>query len=235
MGTLFGTMRAVVGARKAFPRFPAVFGRQCSGQSAHEYDIVVIGGGVPGSCLAALLGNTPSTSQLKICVLEAGPSASLQVELPEHNHTAVSSVSPSSVGVLQECGAWDDIEDLQRLAAFNSIQVWDAAGGGGVRFEADEIDEPALGYVIEDKVMQGSLHDVLRGMPESVELMESSSCTSIQFPPIDRPAEPVMMVVEGQSGAQTVTAKLVVAADETQRLRLPLAYGPSSMHTARWS
>lgn len=186
--------------------------RFCSTQVTHDFDVVVIGGGVPGSCLAALLGNTTATSRLRVCVLDAGNSPSLvTAAASETNDIRVSAVAPSSALILQQAGAWDEIEDLDRLAYYTSMQVWDGAGGGGVRWEAEELGEQELGYVLENAVMQGALHDVLRSKSEQVQLMPNTLCDSVTFPAAPAPAEVRATTQDGET--MLLRTQLVVAAD----------------------
>ncbi|EIE24634.1 flavin-dependent monooxygenase [Coccomyxa subellipsoidea C-169] len=68
----------------------------------------------------------------------------------------VSTITPASVQLFQDVGAWDDIAP-PRSAAFQQMQVWDEGGNGCVRYSAGNVGLPNMGYVAENRVLQAAL------------------------------------------------------------------------------
>ncbi len=107
-----------------------------------------------GLALAALLAD----SGLHIAVLENHPPRPWTADAPFDSR--VSALSPASCRLLQQVGAWEGVL-ARRACAYESMVVWDATGSGEVRFGADEMGEPALGYIVENRIVQLALLDVL--------------------------------------------------------------------------
>lgn len=111
--------------------------------AARGYDVVVVGAGMVGSMLAASLKGSP----LSVALLDAGgrppPPPADRCDL------RVSAVSPGSRHALRAAGAWDRMVP-DRIGPYQSMYVWDASSNGSIEFDAAEVGEPWLGYIIEN-------------------------------------------------------------------------------------
>jgi 2-octaprenylphenol hydroxylase len=111
------------------------------------YDIVIAGGGMVGAALGCALGD----SGLKVAVLE-----SREPSPPAEGYDLrVSAVTLASVSIFQAVGAWEAMK--HRAAPVREMKVWDATGNGSIHFDAAEMGEPCLAYIIENSLMQSAL------------------------------------------------------------------------------
>ncbi len=93
--------------------------------------------------------------------LEGGVQAVLS-RLPPVPEARCSTLTPASVRALHQAGAWPAVEASGRATAFDAMQVWDAQGGGGVRYTAAEAGRSLLGHVVENSVLTAALAARLR-------------------------------------------------------------------------
>lgn len=119
-----------------------------------HYDVIIAGGGIVGSLLACLLGQ----SGRRVALIEAQRPAELSADAPFE--LRVSAISRASQQVLQQAGAWAGIK-ARRVTPYHSMVVWDATGAGEIRFDAADMGEPELGHIIENKVLQLALLAVI--------------------------------------------------------------------------
>jgi len=150
-----------------------------------------------GSMLAAALGRL----QWRVLVVESALPEAFVADSPYD--LRVSALSIASEHMLQVVGAWDGIVG-RRATPFRRMKVWDGEQGGVTEFNSAESDEEHLGNIVENRVIQLALHDVLESLP-SVELCSPASLSDID-------------VATGQvnvslDDGQVITAKLVVGAD----------------------
>ncbi len=118
------------------------------------YDIVIVGAGVTGATLACALGG----SGFKVALLER----SLPVPPPKEDYDLrVSAITLASRAVFENIGAWQGMQ-CRPMACIEAMEVWDAAGGGRIRFDAAEIGEPALAYLLENSVIRAALGERLQ-------------------------------------------------------------------------
>lgn len=120
-----------------------------------QYDIIVAGGGMVGSTLACLLGQ----SGKRVAVLEAHEPTAYTATDPYD--LRVSAISRASQRALAQAGAWDGVV-ARRACAYEAMQVWDATGDGQIRFDAADIGEPDLGHIVENRMIQLALLDAIR-------------------------------------------------------------------------
>ncbi len=113
-----------------------------------NYDIVIIGGGMVGAALACALGN----SALKVALLDrAAPAA------PDTGYDRrVSAITLASQAFFENVGAWAGMV-RRRVSPVREMQVWSDGGSGAIHFNAAEIGEPYLAWIIGNRVIQAAL------------------------------------------------------------------------------
>lgn len=162
-----------------------------------QFDVVIVGAGAVGTALACTLRN----SGMKIALVDVREpktfAAAAEVDL------RVFALSPTSRNILESLGAWQTIQS-QRLAAYTEMHVWDATGSGCIHFDCADVGEPALGYIVENGLMQHALR---------MQLQSAHNVTAIH------PATPESVVIDSQAATLTLRdgrrlhARLLVAAD----------------------
>src|SRR5690606_3794197 len=122
----------------------------------NDFDVVIVGGGMVGACVAALMARDERLAGWSIAVVEpAAPKAPLAgaVDL------RVAALSTPRGPILRHAGAWPLIEPAGW--PFSVMVVWDAAGrrdGRDVlRFSAAETGVPNLGHIAGNQRVQWAL------------------------------------------------------------------------------
>jgi 2-octaprenylphenol hydroxylase len=130
-------------------------------RGAIDCEVAVAGGGVVGAALAAIL----ASRGLRVALIERSESTPLKTVL--HYDPRVFALTRSSENVLRAVDAWRHI-GKEHLGVFRKMSVWDAAGPGAIHFDSAEICEPALGYIVENRVIQEALNKALSVYPSAV-------------------------------------------------------------------
>jgi len=134
------------------------------------FEIIVVGAGVTGLSVAALLAQSQYAGDMRIRVVDAAK----QPHWHADNDVAlrVSAISCGSADLLQNVGAWVAIAS-SRLCPYDHMCVWDEAdepsSSSALRFDADEFAVPHLGYIVENILIQQVLLDVLDAVGVEVE------------------------------------------------------------------
>ena len=120
------------------------------------FDVAVVGGGPVGACAGTLLAR----DGLKVCVLEPNRPAP---PIPESAIDArVVAVSRSSERILDTAGAWQRILG-PRVKPYERMRIWhetvSASSADALVFDAADVGEPNLGYIIENRLLQTALLD----------------------------------------------------------------------------
>ncbi|XP_074766030.1 ubiquinone biosynthesis monooxygenase COQ6, mitochondrial isoform X3 [Athene noctua] len=127
-----GRLAPLAGRLRAGSRAPL---RSVAAAAAPLYDVVVSGGGMVGSAMAAVLGHDIHFHDKKIALLEAGPRKEYD-HIPDSYSNRVSSISPGSATLLSSFGAWDHVCSL-RLKPFRRMQIGADGHNSAVRKEAE--------------------------------------------------------------------------------------------------
>jgi Ubiquinone biosynthesis hydroxylase, UbiH/UbiF/VisC/COQ6 family len=150
-----------------------------------------------GSALACALGD----SGLRIGLIEASPPPPL---IPGDDiDLRVSAISLASQRIFKALGAWD-VMAAWRTSPFCEMEVWDSGGDGVIHFDGADIGAPALGYIIENRLVQHSLWERAGGFAD-IHLIAPATIASLTL----REGFVQASLEEGH----TVNAALVVGAD----------------------
>lgn len=124
-----------------------------------DCDIVIIGAGMVGATLAAILGS----AGLRVAVVEA---AMPRLDWPEGSvDLRVSALTAASERIFSEMGLWPALQSLG-VSPFRDMRVWDATGSGEIHFSCADIGEPRLGHIVENRVIQRVLFETLQQEPQ---------------------------------------------------------------------
>ncbi|WP_340122784.1 2-octaprenyl-6-methoxyphenyl hydroxylase [Methylobacter svalbardensis] len=105
----------------------------------HDYDLVIVGGGLAGNCLALALKDTG----LKMAIVEASTAEQLHDSAAGDRALALAA---GTVKMLAALGIWQSIS--QAATAIKNIHISDQGHFGKVRLSAQQENVAALGYVI---------------------------------------------------------------------------------------
>jgi 2-polyprenylphenol 6-hydroxylase len=122
-------------------------------------DVVIIGGGVVGATAACAL----AMQGLRVTIVEARKLESFDAH--SDYDLRVSAISPGSELILRALGVWETIESM-RAWPYREMHVWDAGGTGEIHFDCYEVNEPRLGYIVENRVIQSALIERMSHMDE---------------------------------------------------------------------
>jgi 2-octaprenylphenol hydroxylase len=117
------------------------------------YDILIAGGGMVGAALACALGDSP----LRVAVVESTPAAR---EFPPEHDRRVSAITLATRTLFENIGAWHAMQ-ARRVHPLRAMHVWDSQGSGEIHFDAADLGEADLGYIIENRVVVAALHERL--------------------------------------------------------------------------
>jgi 2-octaprenylphenol hydroxylase len=121
-----------------------------------HFDLVIVGGGMVGATLARAC----LVAGLRVALVEARPPRADAGAGPYG--LRVSAITPGAENVLRALGVWEGVT-ARRACAYRRMHVWDALGGGEIRFDARDVAEPRLGHIVENDVLVAALHERLEG------------------------------------------------------------------------
>ena len=166
----------------------------------HEVDITVVGGGMVGAAVA--LGF--AQRDFSVALVEVyQPKLEFK---PETISNRVSAITRASENLLKQLDVWTDILAM-RSCAYEQMHVWDATGEGSIHFDAAELGEASLGYIIENNVISQALWQKLE-QQDNVELVCPDKVTGVS-------RNKNVSKVQLESG-KVIHSGLVVAADGKQ-------------------
>jgi len=176
-----------------------------------ETDIVIVGAGLIGGALAALLGDT----RYRVVILDrvpppAPPTGDFGLRINAYNRAAER--------ILEDCDVWRRLP-ADRIFPFRHAFVGNAGGAGAVSFSAADIGETHLGHFIENDLVTAILIDRVREFA-NVDVRTDVEIRDISF-------EPERAVVHTSVGTD-FAARLLVGGDGGEsRVRAAAGIGVS--------
>ncbi len=164
-----------------------------------HYDIVIVGGGMVGASLAVAL----LPLSLKVALVDefefGAPSQ------PSYDDRAIALSYGSSL-IFKGMGLWDELEP--KTTRIQRIHVSDRGHFGAARLTAKQENLPALGYLVESKVLGQQLYQILK--KSHVDLIQPATVKNLSE------SKDARVLDLEQDGQETqLTARLLVAADGT--------------------
>lgn len=177
----------------------------------NDYDILIVGAGMVGASLALTLAALP----LRIALVENFP---LKTEAQLDADGRSIALNFASVAALQKINVW---KNLQKFATpIHEVHVSERGRFGKMRIKASEENVNALGYVVPAPILGVELNKMLLASAQitlfnPVQVQTLTSLSS-EFRLSSRNDESFWAAeVKTPAGAQTIKAKLIIAADGT--------------------
>lgn len=118
-------------------------------------DIAIVGAGVVGAAAALALAR----DGWQVTLVEAREPARWRPATPDLRVYAFAS---DNAALLDDLGVWRSIAGA-RVQPYRGMRVWDAAGGGELRFDADAFGRRELGWIVENALLVDRLWAALPG------------------------------------------------------------------------
>ncbi|KAH6606464.1 ubiquinone biosynthesis monooxygenase coq6 [Trichoderma cornu-damae] len=181
------------------------------------YDVVCIGGGPAGLSLLTALRANPTTSRLRVALVEAqdlSKTASLSLP-PTQFSNRCSSITPTTAQFLNTIGAWP-LMKRSRIQEFHEMQVWDGVTDARIEFDWQPGSSASQGNVIAYMTENLNITSgLLKRINElgGVDVFDNSRVEKITFgeesEDMDLREWPVVHLSSGKS----LAARLLVGAD----------------------
>lgn len=164
----------------------------------YDYDIVIAGGGMIGSCLALAL----APLGLRVALVEAvAREASLQPSFDDRS----TALSRSSRRMFEAMGLWNEIAAAS--TPIKSIHVSERGRFGFAHIDAKEQQVDALGYVVINRVLGEVLQTAMTSV-DGLDFRCPARITAVSLEPAS-----ATVSVERHGKTTAVTCSLLVAAD----------------------
>jgi len=166
----------------------------------HAYDVIIVGGGLAGNCLALALKDTG----LRCAIIEANTPEQL-ANSPAGDRALA--LAAGTVQQLEALGVWQGISTA--ATAIKNIHISDKGHFGKTRLSADKEHVAALGYVI-------TARDLETHVAHSVANTNTVQICPARVVGLESSEDVIHISIQQGDETQTLTAKLLVGADGGQ-------------------
>jgi len=150
--------------------------------SSTDFDIVIAGAGMVGSCAAfALAGNG-----FRVALVESMPAQDFDTASGDYD-LRVSAISPRSRSILEGLGVWQQL-DHERVCYYEQMFIWHQHGQASVGFDAVDLARDNLGAIVENRLLQQALYRACERqpgiqwfMPDSVEELLVNNTSGVEL------------------------------------------------------
>ena len=168
--------------------------------SNSDYDILIIGGGMVGASLAVAL----LPLNLKVALVDAFEFG--VTEQPSYDDRAIA-LSYGSSRIYQGMGLWDELQT--KTTTIDKIHISDRGHFGATRLSAKKEKVPALGYLVESRILGKQLYDVLD--KSKVDIIVPATVTKLQ----ESESNLTVTLLKNDKEAH-ISTRLLIASDGTQ-------------------
>ncbi|MHB8454064.1 MAG: UbiH/UbiF/VisC/COQ6 family ubiquinone biosynthesis hydroxylase [Acidiferrobacterales bacterium] len=127
-----------------------------------DHDVIVVGGGMVGTTLALAC----AASGMRVAVVDRETPVA---EPGDEYDLRVSAITLASKSIFHNLGVWEEII-RRRVSPLRKMHVTDAMGSGCIHFDAAEIGEAELGYIIENRVIMAAARACIARNPNIVQM-----------------------------------------------------------------
>ncbi len=120
-----------------------------------NYDFLVVGGGMVGAAIALGIAK----QGMSVGLIERHTPKAFQSDQPMD--LRVSAISPASVNLLSELGVWERMRQM-RVWPYSRLETWENEQDR-VCFDAESVSVDALGYMVENRIIQLALWEACEG------------------------------------------------------------------------
>ena len=166
----------------------------------NNYDVLIIGGGMVGASLAVAL----MPLKLKVGMVDAFEFG--VAEQPSYDDRSIA-LSYGSSRIYQGMGLWKELE--AKTTAIKKIHISDRGHFGATRLSAEKEKVPALGYLVESRILGKQLYDALTD--SNVDIIAPATVTQLK----ETDSGLQVTLLKGKEETQLST-KLLIASDGTQ-------------------
>ncbi len=163
----------------------------------HEYDLVIVGSGLAGNCLALMLKNTG----LRIAIVEAATRQELYASPAGDRALALAA---GTVQTLDTLGLWQGIS--KTATAIKHIHISDQGHFGKTRLSAQKEQVEALGYVISARDIETHIANLVS--ESTIELIAPARVVGLMSSDNE-----IFINLKQGNESLNITAKLLVGAD----------------------
>ena len=149
---------------------------------ANDFDIVIAGAGMVGSCAAFAL----AANGFRVALVEPMPAHDFAATSTDYD-LRVSAISPRSRAILEGLGIWQQL-DQERVCYYEQMLIWHQHGEASVGFDAVDLARDNLGAIVENRLLQQTLYRACERqpgiqwfMPDSVEELLVNSTSGVEL------------------------------------------------------
>ncbi len=162
---------------------------------SERFDVAIVGGGIAGTTMAAILGG----AGLRTALIERQPPAALGSIAYDGRTTAITF---GSRRVLEAAGLWAAL--APHACPIDDIRVADGRSPLFLHFDSREVGDEPLGLIVENRLIRQSLYDRINAI-EAVTQIAPAAVTAIEV----SGSVARLTLAEGQD----ITADVIIGAD----------------------